>query len=1318
MIRRFTRCILVLAAGTLGVGGQTVVVDRGVGIPGVWSADRPLYVKGDLGIPKERLDDFADWLTRHAPNWTIVLLRDANDERFRDAAGEEFAGMDAVEHALGKTLPTATAFADLIHPETGEKNGAYFILYLDERKLAYHASEAYDKRRLGEDHWIGNLDAAAIAAMRGGARVIDAAKDTVTRIDRELERRIRQEAEARAREAERTRRATEETAAAIAEARQRLTDLKARLRDLRRDFNNPPGDLANPPVLRWAADLDAAERALGLGDPNAADITRAATDEIARHLRALADHEAAPARIGGLGQEFDEVRLHEASGTARESLLAARDHLRAAEEAHTLADAGYARDIAAAETGLADALRADAATRGQVAELNQLRTRATVLNSSPEILQQIARAEASLAGGSDIRELLKHATDALDAADSARRRAVLRQKQRETGLAAGGGVLLLGLIITGVMGNRRRREPRARAMELFATWEATLRERSNGLFQLLDRSSATTGSAADLDRSGWTGETLRLSRQTLADVDHLFILASGIDRVLDQARELLFPRGVTAKSLNGLSRTRYDRALVLLEKQPIRFSPDDPLRTIFQGRELRNWQGLLGHGDDKKPFTHTFIELNEAFRERATRALASLEVLKTCWTGSQDAMSNLDSAITAAGNQECAVHEAATNDGHFPIPAVFEQLLPAAETDLELAASLAAGDPVSALRGELPRGQRRAADALAICEFVMTLRAKLLPKIESDAVVLTECGRGVGWIGEALDALSTRANELAATAVDHPISEALQTLAAAAESLALATTKAVRLDRRASDSCLPAMSEARSRIERERQRLGGLTGLPAEQLLREEPALDPSHALDQAARQHTAALAEIDLGELAAASNALDACDGHCKQIHELIDATLEAFESAATTSAELERETRRITDLLPAAAAVLEGLRTSWAPAALRPSSADPTYPDADTHVANHIQLAETHLSASSDAMTKAAEAHCSGRILQAAHLRQEAGVGHADAEEALRRIHAQAAAIDAAVSANRGRLSQLDHQLHHLERAAADPQITKPAHGELAVASDLLNAARTAVEARGASANPFEAGHLLDATTSALTATERRFALDRELHAEVARSLEAAAQQMNAARQLAHRSQTDNIPDSPETTRSLQQLAVLERELGAARQAFAVPHGDWQQLEQTADRITSEAIRLGGRLRGELELAEQAVQAIHSAQAKVRAASAWRGDCGSGLLQQARAGLGNGDYHTARNLAANASRVADQAVRAIEAEALMRLRQAQRQHEAARRRQMSRTTFGSSSGSASRTSGFGSRSSFSSRSGSSRSSFSSGSGTRRSGW
>ncbi len=43
-----------------------------------------------------------------------------------------------------------TDFGNLVHPKTGERDGAVFVLFLQERKFSYYASDAQDRRNLGD----------------------------------------------------------------------------------------------------------------------------------------------------------------------------------------------------------------------------------------------------------------------------------------------------------------------------------------------------------------------------------------------------------------------------------------------------------------------------------------------------------------------------------------------------------------------------------------------------------------------------------------------------------------------------------------------------------------------------------------------------------------------------------------------------------------------------------------------------------------------------------------------------------------------------------------------------------------------------------------------------------------------------------------------------------------------------------------------------------------------------------------------------------------------------------------------------------------
>ena len=137
-----------------------------------WTPEQHLWIKGNLGVSKRQLNGLESWLDENGANWTVVLIETASGQRY-----ETHSGMNAVEHALGKGLSNQTGFGSLTDKRTGESNGAVFVLFLQERKFSYFASDAFDNRGLGERYWIGRLDKPAINAMRNGGRIVEAPGD-------------------------------------------------------------------------------------------------------------------------------------------------------------------------------------------------------------------------------------------------------------------------------------------------------------------------------------------------------------------------------------------------------------------------------------------------------------------------------------------------------------------------------------------------------------------------------------------------------------------------------------------------------------------------------------------------------------------------------------------------------------------------------------------------------------------------------------------------------------------------------------------------------------------------------------------------------------------------------------------------------------------------------------------------------------------------------------------------------------------------------------------------------------------------------------
>jgi hypothetical protein len=174
-------------------GDSPLKLKSGVSIVEEWTAGQHLYLKGNIGVSQGQLVGLEKWISVNAPNWTVLLVESSSGETYKDARGETYHGMDAVEHAMGKGLPSRTSFGDLKHPKTGEANGAFFILFLKDRKFSFYGSTAYERRGLSSRNWAGNLDREAKRSMRNGGRIVDAAKETIKLVDASLAGNLRKE---------------------------------------------------------------------------------------------------------------------------------------------------------------------------------------------------------------------------------------------------------------------------------------------------------------------------------------------------------------------------------------------------------------------------------------------------------------------------------------------------------------------------------------------------------------------------------------------------------------------------------------------------------------------------------------------------------------------------------------------------------------------------------------------------------------------------------------------------------------------------------------------------------------------------------------------------------------------------------------------------------------------------------------------------------------------------------------------------------------------------------------------------------------------
>jgi len=1251
-------------------------VRAGTDVVGQWQPHQHLYVKGDLGVGAAQLDELESWLDQQAGNWTVVLLETGQDEEFTDAEGSRYSGLDAVEHALGKGLPNRTAFGQLTDPRTGELNGAFFVLFLKDRKFSYFASDAMDRRGLGEDRWQGNLDRPAIAAMRGGARVVDAVKDTITHIEQRLTQRIEADkAEIQRREAaaqaEREK-ALDRAQAGIEKAGGSLDQLGLSLEALRSTHPEMAGDIARPDVARMRADLVSAQAALEGGNA-AASI--ALSENVAAQAdlatKAIADHGQAGRPLALLGLRINQLAGHPYAQSAEPAIDDARAAFGLAQQAYTQGDSAYAPHM--------DDLRA-----------------------------AVQATEARIEG------------------------AVRAARRQRTLVASVSGLALACLICLGLGLNLRRRPSRRKALALVDTWSRGIGDKTTALFELLDRTHGMLGRSAEEAAARHTGRTLELSEQVIRGVDEMMIMSACAGQVLSSAKALALPAGLYRRAASRFTVRPFRAAVRRLQDEPIVFRPEDGLELVVRGPTTER-ETLLGSVESYQPFTMTFEELMKAFNERAAKALAALRQVEDSVYTVGDLLAAVENRIRQAEALEQQI-QAAGPDTWFRAAPVFSDLLPAARAAHADAVKQAVRDPVAVVEQSAKAAQRKAQDAEAIARLAVEFHTAVKPTLTAAAATLGAVPLEARWLAESIDLLSSRADEIALAAVEEPAAESIGTLARDVQGLADRAEQVVALDQARRDVALKSVEEAAERIRAARAELGEAIGLPPDKILR-EPQADPSDRVDQARAQAGAVKAALERGDVQSAQQGLDQVAGLTRQAAEIVQATREAFAAHAADLDARTQEAQGLADRVPGQGQVLARIQRDYAPPVLLLGEGDPTHPRANDTIQDNLDEVRAHLAEIRTLMDRSQARHAQGAFLEAAECLRQAAARKDQAQFRLQEIADKGQRLQATETSNAQTLAGLQTRAAALEAEARDPRTAGSTVQALDEARARLDRAVRSTESTPK--DPFAAAAELGAAGQALALVYDQVRKDWAAHADAGRTISAACAQLDAVNGLARRAQADGVPDSDTIRASIRDADALAGRMDRVRGQLAVAHGNWAEVQQEADRVLDEAGRLAAALRGELEAGQAALAAIQAATDSVRSMGRWRGGFGVTILgapgaqalDQAVALLQAGSYRQALSAAESARQAAQAAVAEAEAEQRKRrlaeeerllLERRRRQEEERRRSQSwSSSGFGHTGHSPS---GFGHSgvggSTFSSHSGAGHSSFHSSSGTSRSGW
>lgn len=1214
-----------------------------------WTQDQHLWISGDIRATAVNLGELEDWLDENGKNWTVVLAESSRNQQYQGRSG-----MDAVEYALGEGLSNETNFSTLVDSRTGETNGAVFVLFLEERKFSYFASDAQDKRGLGESQWIGHLDGPAIQAMRNGGRVIDAVKNTVTSIENALTQSLEQEVQQarlakleKQKQIDETRQLAARLQVAIAETEKRVGKFHLKHPEVR-------GSIADPEVSGWTASLKQIEGLIIADEIKRALLeVRSTSEQVNEFNRLLTEWEEAPARFDAVEKELEAFPSIGGTEVIAGQLSLVGDALRSARSNHALGEPLFRTQMLQAEETLSDATDLYADWKTSEALWVRIRLAAVLLS-------------------------------------------------------------LLALLILLIVSNRLRRPAKQEAEALYTTWKESLRGKFEELFQLMDRVRMLVGSRLDFDQRGFTGSTESLAREAIQNVDHLFIMSSATDRIFGEVEKLLAPHGLVARIVNLVSSRRYQHAVRLLGSESIGFDATVRLEAILTPEKSSGTtRRLLGEVEDYEPFQLSFDALIRAYDDRQAAAKAQIHRLEGGIDGLPLDQQTLSTRLETLSDRADNLSIEASQDLLFPLDTLRGTLLPAAADSLAQAAALGQHDPVESFETILPISTRLVEESDQIITVVERFRRRDLPRIIVGNRHLLDLGRQVNWIQKELAVFEERSESLAKTTATSPTSEVLIALSDDLFALTGQVMSCVELTERASGPLTTRIKAIREQLTAARGGLSQSLGLSPDAFLVEEN-LSPEQKIETARHGITAAIASIDRGDPVAAASHLDNGDRSLDEAEEIIRLSLAAADEHLAQIALLRVEREELSEQLPTSSSKLEELKTSYASAVLLISAPYGEQVNGNESVLGCIDQAEKRLNQAMVEFRSSDVAFSKGQLIRSLGLLETIGNELGFARHQLALVDDQYEALKTAESAVAPELESASNQARDLGILANDRRSCASTRQELESALQQISLL-TSEDAAGGG-DPFVRLHSSHEVRLSLNAVGDGIRADWKAHEISDAASTGARAALLFCNSYLREAQTDGIPDSRVLTRAIQRHAELTIELDHCSDQLTQEHLEWPDLFSKINALTGDIAKVKSTLAEELAAAKNAADQVSLAADNISELHRWRSrhsvnlkrGAGRNELSRAKAQLASGNYAEAREEAIASLGVSTYELQKAKSEESAKIQAlAAAASLAASQRRRSFSSSGSS---------FSSRSS--SSSGFSRSSFSSGSGFSRSGW
>lgn len=1160
-----------------------------------------LYVQGEIGIGPQQLAELETWLKGRAPHWTIVLMQRGTGQVYAAPDGRTFAGMDAVEYALGHGLANRTEFGRLEHPKTGETDGAAFVLFLEDRKFSYYASDAQDRRGIGESRWIGDLDREARSAMQNGGRIIDAVKNTVTSIDGRLSNILAQEQQAAAEQAELARRAQAERQRAYANTLGRIEETRTKLlpefEAIVANFlkNNPEAaasPMAKPNVSKWTSELDDAE--IKLNEDNSRKLLQdveGTINDIHRNLDIYGAHQAFEQTIAPIQKRWELQTLQPMAASAEIFNQRAQRLLREAREKHLRGDPGFIEALQQATKRIDE---------GDVA-----------------IATAIQQAEANAARRRLIRNTLL------------------------AGTAFGTIVVISGLVFL----NRRRKQTMLAALKSFSKYRDIINQEQCLMDIVLTRKRTLVGTLEQFSERGVTGQTLLLGTSIIKDTETLQRMAAESQRVMWTAESFLSPTDLLSKAINLISKTRYLECRNVLSGKsltPIDTTDSTSLGTSEKDQASQETSRLPL--DSKLTFEEFYREVTQVRQSAMTR----LDRLEKATIDVKSWLERLEKKYALMSERQHTVEDKAVQDGYFSMVHLKLELLPSIRKLINRCTKLASIDPVQVVSTLGPEVERQVLDTTSLMDRVVAIRENEFSVFDDAGDQLRSLKHRVRWIEDEVVAFCDTTDQISNQISKKDCGDMLRKFDADVAAFVEKVRRIIELAKTIPTKQAEAMSRIGAKIVAARVKVASTLSIPASSAIHEE-GLNPDSNMQSAESALKAASVAIDMGNLVGANDALLAAESERRHAESLIEESLTTLAVFSDSHSVLTKHLLTTQGSAQTVFKQVQAAEKTYAKDAMRlRAHADKDLGDrvegsveasASTEIAMaQVEIANKSLEEIQASLEAAPAEHQSGKLLTAAARLKFSQERLTETDSRLLQAANHCRTLDALVPRNSNDadmlLADLDgHQSEFIDRRIEHPTLVR------------IHEIRTGVEELSQSLkrqqlgrDPFSESALVSQWRMSTTELYTMIKADFVAHEHAARAVAGASNELRSVRRLVQKSQHDQVPDSAAITQCQEQSEPFEAIVSSLEGKLAAAHGDWQALHTEAADATAQLGVIAGTLSRELQAAGRAGTGLRYASAEVVRASKWNGrygitvngSPGSDHLEAARHSLSNGDYQS----------------------------------------------------------------------------------------